>query len=306
MLMKAQDSLIKYLNELGLSVYEAKAYLALLERSSLNTADVSKISGVPRGRIYDVLDTLVKKGIASYKPGKLKKYSAINIDSLRENLIASGRREWDNKEENIQKITLTLKKKLVDIYPEENKVTGPLDYIEIIKNPNQIHRKFIELFSKAQTEVLGFTKPPFTYATSEQIVEQRKTQIAAFNRNVIPRAVVQMPTEELIMSYFNDELSSTEEFIEGRTRDLDTRFVDELPVKLFVFDQEVCFFALEDPIKTKTSLTMLVTKHEAMAKSFKLLFESVWEKARDYYVVDNKKYYLYESEDIKVKQDDKT
>jgi hypothetical protein len=77
------------------------------------------------------------------------------------------------------------------------------------------------------------------------------------------------------------------------------RVIDELPVKLFVFDNRTCFFTLEDPIKGKTSLTMLVTDHEAMAKSFRFLFESFWEKAKDYYIIKGKKHYLYPEEERK-------
>ena len=65
------------LTNLGLTTYEARAYIALLGRESFTAAQVAKRAGLPRQRIYDVLGTLVEKGLASARPGGVVKYSAV-------------------------------------------------------------------------------------------------------------------------------------------------------------------------------------------------------------------------------------
>jgi len=56
------ERIVEKLERIGLTEYEAKAYLALLE-AHLNTATkVSQKSGVPRTRIYSVLQALALKG----------------------------------------------------------------------------------------------------------------------------------------------------------------------------------------------------------------------------------------------------
>jgi sugar-specific transcriptional regulator TrmB len=56
------ERIVKKLELIGLTEYEAKAYLALLQ-VNLNTATkVSEKSGVPRTRIYSVLESLAHKG----------------------------------------------------------------------------------------------------------------------------------------------------------------------------------------------------------------------------------------------------
>jgi sugar-specific transcriptional regulator TrmB len=56
------ESVVEKLRQVGLTEYEAKAYLALLN-THLNTATkVSEKSGVPRTKIYSVLETLKNKG----------------------------------------------------------------------------------------------------------------------------------------------------------------------------------------------------------------------------------------------------
>jgi Predicted transcriptional regulators len=47
----------------GFTQYEAKAYKALVSSGPSNAAHVSKISGVPRARVYDTLEALVEQGI---------------------------------------------------------------------------------------------------------------------------------------------------------------------------------------------------------------------------------------------------
>jgi sugar-specific transcriptional regulator TrmB len=56
------ERIVEKLERIGLTEYEAKAYFALLE-VHLNTATkVSEKSGVPRTRIYSVLESLMNKG----------------------------------------------------------------------------------------------------------------------------------------------------------------------------------------------------------------------------------------------------
>ena len=55
--------LIAQLKELGFTEYEAKAYTALVQNSHVSAYQVSKNSGIPRARIYDILDVLVEKGL---------------------------------------------------------------------------------------------------------------------------------------------------------------------------------------------------------------------------------------------------
>lgn len=56
------DILLK-LEKLGLSSYEAKAYLALIRRHPANGYEISKIAKIPTAKIYETLGRLKHKGI---------------------------------------------------------------------------------------------------------------------------------------------------------------------------------------------------------------------------------------------------
>jgi sugar-specific transcriptional regulator TrmB len=108
--MKKED-VIQALENLGLSHYEAKAYLAFLSEFPLTGYKLSKISGVPRSRIYETIEKLIAKGLVLSQEGdttllrpvslesflgKKEKESQQNIDFLKENLPQIEKSEEDH------------------------------------------------------------------------------------------------------------------------------------------------------------------------------------------------------------------
>ena len=67
-----QKKHIDTLFEVGLSVNEAKVYLALLEKGISQVGEIVTLSEVPQQRMYYVLDKLMNKGLCSLIPGKVK------------------------------------------------------------------------------------------------------------------------------------------------------------------------------------------------------------------------------------------
>ena len=84
---------LERLQRLGLTSYEARAYLALLRRDSSTAAETARIAGLPRQRVYDVLSSLVEKGLASTRPGKAVKYSATSPEQALGSLVTQHRQQ---------------------------------------------------------------------------------------------------------------------------------------------------------------------------------------------------------------------
>jgi len=62
------DQIIALLQPLGLTQYEARAFVTLVHRGLSTAYQVSKGAGIPRARIYDVLDGLVNQGLVMSIP----------------------------------------------------------------------------------------------------------------------------------------------------------------------------------------------------------------------------------------------
>tara|TARA_Y100000310_G_scaffold93669_1_gene91177 strand:- start:2026 stop:2808 length:783 start_codon:yes stop_codon:yes gene_type:complete len=74
-----------------LNIYETKVWLALLSKGISSAGETAELSGVPRSRTYDVLESLEKRGFVIQKLGKPVKYIAVKpnivIEKLKNNTV---------------------------------------------------------------------------------------------------------------------------------------------------------------------------------------------------------------------------
>src|SRR5512142_295755 len=73
---------IAALEQLGFSTYEARAYIGLLRQNPITGYQLSKLSGVPRSRIYETLERLVAKGYAVALQTEPAEYSPLTAHEL--------------------------------------------------------------------------------------------------------------------------------------------------------------------------------------------------------------------------------
>jgi HTH-type transcriptional regulator, sugar sensing transcriptional regulator len=250
--------MIEQLTRLGLTSYEAKAYVALMRRGSSTAAQVSRLAGVPRQRIYDVLASLVEKGLASSKPGRVVKYSATAPEVALERLVSDHRQQL----EELERSASAMIEELTPAFEAGQEHTDPLEYIEVLRDRRAVNERFEELQAGIKREILVFTKPP--YATPAQ-------------ENVEGLEVVQSHTARSIYEFsaFDDPA-----FTEGVRRFIDAgedaRFVPELPLKLVIIDESIVMFGMEDPVAGSSDMTMVVVEHPSLAKILKVAFETIW------------------------------
>jgi HTH-type transcriptional regulator, sugar sensing transcriptional regulator len=76
------DSLTANLVQLGLKEYEAKIYVALVGLGEANARRVHEASGVPRPRVYDVLNALAARGFIDVRQGSPLVYSAVSPEMV--------------------------------------------------------------------------------------------------------------------------------------------------------------------------------------------------------------------------------
>jgi HTH-type transcriptional regulator, sugar sensing transcriptional regulator len=253
-----ENPTVDRLTRLGLTSYEAKAYLALTRRGSATAAQVSRLAGVPRQRIYDVLASLVEKGLSSSKPGRVVKYAATAPELALERLLSDHRQQLTELEQSVDAMI----EELQPAFQEGQEQTDPLEYIEVLRDRRAVNERFEELQAGIKREILVFTKPP--YATPAQ-------------ENVEGLEVVQSHTARSIYEFSAlDDPAFTEgvrRFIEAGE---DARFVPELPLKLVIIDETIVMFGMEDPVAGSTEMTMVVVEHPSLAKILKVAFETIW------------------------------
>jgi len=87
------------LRDLGLSEYEARAYRALLTTGPTTAKELSQVSDVPMGRIYDVLNSIEQYNLVrSQSASRPKKYVAVEPETALDRLLQDKKRELAEKE----------------------------------------------------------------------------------------------------------------------------------------------------------------------------------------------------------------
>ena len=95
-----------HLKDLGFSQYEATCYMALVSTHPVNGSQLSKISGIARSRIYDVIRSLIGKGYVievnsgQYAPlpsdelvRRLKRSFHANIDAFEQEIAKASQKD---------------------------------------------------------------------------------------------------------------------------------------------------------------------------------------------------------------------
>lgn len=250
---------VERLVRLGLTRYEARAYAALVRRNASTPAEVARMAGVPKPRIYDVLQSLVRKGLAADRPGRTAKFVAAAPERAAAELVQAHR----DRVAALELDARDLVEELRAAYQDGRQHSDPLDYIEVIRSPEAIAARFNELQRSVQREMLVFSKAPATVSIEDNIVG------------------LELAHRRVLRSMYEFSLLEDQTQLDGVRAFLDAgeqaRFVAQLPLKLGIIDERTVLFAMPDPISGGgAEITTLVIENPHLASTLKIAFESLW------------------------------
>jgi HTH-type transcriptional regulator, sugar sensing transcriptional regulator len=153
--MMIKPELVKRIKEyFNLNIYETKVWIALLSKGIASAGEVAAISGVPRSRTYDVLESLEKRGFAIVKIGKPVKYIAVKPIEVLEKMKSVTLYDAQEKVKNLSNLKETAE------YEELEKIhnagISPIKASEItgsLKGRSNIISRLRELIQNAKKEV---------------------------------------------------------------------------------------------------------------------------------------------------------
>jgi len=228
---------------LGLTKYEASAYEALVRLGKAGAPEISRESGVPYGRIYDTLNSLVNKGLVIVIPEKAKKFIAAPPESI-EKILNTKIREMLNLKEDI--------KKLKTIY------TTTEEPVEIARGKRNFYK------------VIKRVPRPEKYSYSIRFTSEIRPEWVNDNRKEIKKGV---DLKRLVKYDENtkENIIKWKKLIPG----LKQRKFEINNVAADIVDDKAVFFAL-----IESNVTILV-KDPNFAKLMRKLYELAWEKSEN-------------------------
>ncbi len=263
--MVLREDFLSRLREIfGLNLYEVKIWTALLSRGISTAGELSNISGVPRSRTYDILESLEKKGFILMKLGKPIKFIAIKpsdvIDRAKKNFIEQAKEKGKVLEEIRDS---ELMNNLNELYTKSIKYVEPHELSGALRGHYNIINHIESLISKAQNEVV--------LVTTEKGLERKVDSLRSTLEKISKKGVKIKIAAPITKTNFKIA-KDVAKFAEVKHLPINARFV--------IVDGKVITFMLLDDAEIHPNYDIGIwINSEFFTNAVKNLFDENWKKA---------------------------
>ncbi|MFW5950226.1 MAG: TrmB family transcriptional regulator [archaeon] len=262
------------LRELGLSSYEDRTYRNMLGLGPVSAMEIADASGVPEGRIYDVLDSLEARGLVRAQThSRPKQFLAVEPEIAIDRLVETRTRELSEEIERYE----VLGDQLVDHLSSHASVEkrfwttaiGTADAIELL-----IER--IEVADEQVVMVADVFTPEFDVAEVGPDVLAHLA--AAIERGVAVSMLVPRDSLEEVPGGLIERVQEEPFASDAFT----VRTTDELYGAFFLIDHvELCFEVI-NPMERDGVIGLINVKDPSFALELESQFRKHWEQADRY------------------------
>ena len=253
-----QELINKVKDYFDINVYETKVWLALLSKGTASAGDIATLSGVPRSRTYDVLESLEKKGFAIVKIGKPVKYIGVKPRMVIEKLKNNVKKSAEEKIGSLSNIGETDEfSQLELLYKDGIDPVKREDLSAALKGKANISNYLREILQNAKKEVIICTN-------AEELIAKLKLFTQTFEK--LKKDGIKLKLA----------LSGDERIIE----DLEKKFSmkikrTDLESKFFIIDRvEILFYLSKDSENEDNAIWL---NSDFFSKAFASLFEAAIE-----------------------------
>ncbi|MCZ7383481.1 MAG: helix-turn-helix domain-containing protein [Candidatus Methanoperedens sp.] len=261
------------LEEFGLSRYESRVYLILLSSGIIDARKLSSKSGVPFGRIYDVLSSLESKGLVQKQLSRPKKFLAVEPKLAVKKLL-----DFKNKEINslIQKAG-KLEENLNHLF---NKESDQSLFWSVSIGEDTINSQ-MERLAATENELLSYSglkrvKPSDEYT---------KTWINEFLK--ITSGLIKKRVKIKILIGNNDESNLKElmplliPFLDDLAH-MEIRVIPEIPNHFDIIDGEKVQLKVSNPVRPEEYFASIFVWQKEFAQELKNKFNELWKNAKEF------------------------
>lgn len=255
--MIAKQELINKIKDyFDLNIYETKVWLALLGKGSASAGEIASISGVPRSRTYDVLESLEKKGFAIVKIGKPVKYLGVKPKMVIEKLKNNVRTKAEEKIFSLSNVKDTDEfSQLEGLYKEGIIPIKREEISAALKGKANISNFLKEILQNAKKEVIICT-------TADEL--SIKIKLFAQTLEGLKKDNVKI---KLALSGDDRLIKQIEERLEMKIKKI------ELESKFFIIDRKEILFYISKNAEANEDIAIWLNS-EFFSQAFAVLFET--------------------------------
>jgi len=254
------------LGELGLSSYEEQVYRTLLVTGAATATDVSEASGVPKGRIYDVLNSLKARQLIRTQATDPTQYVAEQpntvVNRLLDERIVELQQEWARYRD----VADSLRSNLLPTSPSDGSIwLGSL-------GSEEMQTALEEHMRTATTSVHATVGPPYESAPWETL----KQEVDAFFEGAQSDISVSLLVSEQVLETVPETLFGV---VEEHAAEVRIRVLPEIPVSFDVIDQTVITIDIPHPQMVADRIGVVAVNDSDIVGEFERQFQELWEEA---------------------------
>jgi len=257
--------------QLDLTPYEARAYVSLMIHGPMSPSELAQKTGIPRPRAYDVLRSLMEKGLIIEQSGKPPIYGAVEPEQGLKNLLSNIEIEVSRQLEEKRKAAQTLAKLLSQMYEKSKRLKMERSKVWYTQRDTAFISIYSEAIRNCEKEFLAASTD--LHPPEKEILEAVKFSLKNGKSIRVVRQITELWT--------NEELERYEEVIKAGSQ---VRYlnVKEIPLRFAVFDEKdviLVFPSEPEPTKTQT-IEALWLRIPPLAKILREYFEELWKKGK--------------------------
>jgi sugar-specific transcriptional regulator TrmB len=254
------------LDELGLSSYEETVYRTLLATGVATAAELADASDVPRGRIYDVLNSLENRRLVATQSTEPTQYAAVDPESAVETLLAERYVELERTWARYLDAAESVKSSHLPTAPADGSVwLGSLGGAEM---QTGLH----EHVRTATESVHAVVGPPYGAASWDRL----EREVTAFFDGAGAEIDVELILSERVAETVPE---STVAIAERHAATTAIRTLPGLSLSFDVVDGAVTTIDLPHPRDTGDRIGVLGVTDGAVVDEFERQFRTMWREA---------------------------
>lgn len=266
---------LNMLKELGLKEYQAKALAHLLELGETKAPELSDASGVPKARIYGVLEDLSDRGLIEIKPGRPTKYLPKSPDDIIQRVIDNKKAEKEEKIKEIQSLKGEFESEFLPLYESSTeKSREPLLKTVSVGEPSE--RETNLMYKDAEEKINIVTRsmewlPNVKEALEDAINRGIKVKVLLLTPSLLEDEDV--PLQEKSLEILQEELSEVQIKFSDYLLPLRGSIVDPS----YDYTSGTAIFLVEErgvPLKLRDAA---VTENPSLVAGMKRYFDLIWD-----------------------------
>jgi len=257
--------------QLGLTPYESRAYVSLLVHGPMSPSELFEKADIPRPRAYDVLRSLMEKGLLMEQSGKPSIYAAVEPGQGLKNLLVAIEMETSRQLEEKKGAIQTLTRLLSQMYEKSKNLKLERSKVWFTQRDTAFISIYSEAIRSCEKEFLVASTSP--RPPEKEILEAVKYALKKGRSVRVVRQITDLWTKE--------DLERYEEYIKSGSQ---VRYLDikEIPLRFMVSDERdvILVFPSEFELRMPQTLEALWLRIPPLAKILSQYFEELWRKGK--------------------------